>query len=217
MSQDNSRNWLWKTTTTRQFSYASAWHIVRSPSPLFSLHIVVWFLCHNPKMACCLLRALHDRLLTANRFKSFSIINQDMCALCCEGSETIHICFLMSLCYYIWTLCKLSCVLLLQPPLCMKKLRLSRTVSTRKARIMLQQGWYWQELYGVCGKKKIGVFQLQEENKIMISRRLYEDINLVLQTCHQKTSSDNREKEILSNWSQEGYCIDQQCWRFYQL
>ena len=137
MSQDNSRNWLWTTTTTRQFSYASAWHIVRNPSPISSLHIVLWFLCHNPKMACCLLRALHDRLLTANRFKSFSIINQDMCALCCEGSETIHICFLMSLCYYIWTLCKLSCVLLLQPPLCMKKLRLSRTVSTGKARIML--------------------------------------------------------------------------------
>jgi len=35
MSQDNSRDWLWTATTTGQFSYASAWHIVRNPSPIF--------------------------------------------------------------------------------------------------------------------------------------------------------------------------------------
>ena len=58
--QEDSGIWVWTASPNGQFSFFSAWNIVRSPSQPFDLCNTVWFPSHSPKMACCLLRALND-------------------------------------------------------------------------------------------------------------------------------------------------------------
>jgi len=107
--QEDSGIWVWTASPNGQFSFFSAWNIVRSPSQPFDLCNTVWFPSHSPKMACCLLRALNDRLLTAGRLKHFSVIDKDTCVLCSNEPETIqHLFFSCSYSAYIWSLCKLK-------------------------------------------------------------------------------------------------------------
>jgi len=48
-------------------------------------------------------------------------------------------------------------------------------------------------------KKEIGEYSNKKDRTKSLYLRLYEDINLLLKTCHWKTSSDNRGKEIMSS------------------
>ena len=64
MTQDDAGKWLWTATSTGNFSFSSAWSIIKSSSSVFDLATMVWLPSHSAKMACCLLRRLHDRLLT---------------------------------------------------------------------------------------------------------------------------------------------------------
>jgi len=41
MRKDHSGNWMWTISPTGQFSFVSAWNIVRSPAPIFKLHNIV--------------------------------------------------------------------------------------------------------------------------------------------------------------------------------
>jgi len=102
LGQDGT--WVWTASSNGRFSLSSAWNIVRQSS-LFELANIEWFPCHSPKMACCLLSALNEGLLTADRLKN-SIIDQDLCHL---ESETIHhLFFSCPYSAYIWSLCKLK-------------------------------------------------------------------------------------------------------------
>jgi len=54
--------------------------------------------------------------------------------------------------------------------------------------------WHtWQE-------RNMRIFQTQEMNKIVIFKKLYEVIHLLIQNCQWKSSRDGNELEILSNW-----------------
>ena len=109
MYQDSTNIWEWTASSNRAFTLASAWHIVRSHAPIFDLADVIWFLGCIPKMACCILKALHDRLPTSARLKQFKIVSSDMCVLCNKESETItYLFFDCSYSAYVWTLCKLK-------------------------------------------------------------------------------------------------------------
>ena len=50
-------------------SFASAWDLVRSKSPLVPYYAVIWYSGTCPKWASCLLRTLNDRLPTKARFE----------------------------------------------------------------------------------------------------------------------------------------------------
>jgi len=63
-----------------------AWHIVRTPAPIFEFHDILWFHRHSPG-GVLPIRALNDTLLVANRLNNFSIINQDLCVLRGEESD----------------------------------------------------------------------------------------------------------------------------------
>ena len=107
MHEDDSGQWLWAASSNGQFLFVSAWNIVRSLSPP-SIHYF-GFPCHSPKMKCCLLRALNDRLFTASRLKQFSIIDQDLCVHCYKECETVeHLFFFCPYSAHIWSLCKLK-------------------------------------------------------------------------------------------------------------
>ena len=63
MSQNlNSGRWTWSANSNGCFDICSAWNMVRTPPPVFELYSLVWFPSNGPKMACCLLRALKNRL-----------------------------------------------------------------------------------------------------------------------------------------------------------
>ena len=118
-----------------------------SPAPPFVLYNIVWFPCHSPKMACILLRALHDRFLTAAD-KSFSIPDQDACVPCCNEPETVHHLFFS--CPYpafIWSFCKLKLGMDQRQWLLKKKF-----LRRREAALAIMS---LEESFGIFGKKRI--------------------------------------------------------------
>ena len=100
--------WLWTATKSGSFSL-SAWNVARDSHPVFVFAPLVWWNLSSPKTACCLLRALQDRLLTRSRLQRFCIIQHDVCVLCNANSETImHLFFQCPFSSYVWSLCKLK-------------------------------------------------------------------------------------------------------------
>ena len=55
---DMANTWRWKANSSGDFSFASAWDVVRVSCPPIVAHNVVWFLPASPKMSCCLLKGL---------------------------------------------------------------------------------------------------------------------------------------------------------------
>ena len=55
-------------------------------------------------------------------------------------------------------------------------------------------------VWHIWKEKNMRILQLQQSNKIMVFRRLYEDIGLLLRTCNWKVDRDKAMKAILSNW-----------------
>jgi len=151
-------------------------------------------------MSCCLLKALKGRLPTRSRLKTFGIINEDSCVLCNEATETIdHLFFECPFTAYLWSLSRLKLGLYLpemrnliqEAELIQGKFKV-KDKSYILSRLALQVTvWHiWLE-------RNRRVFQHQQMNKIMIFRRLYEDINILLRTCAWKV---NNKEGILSNW-----------------
>ena len=64
--------------------------ICGDPPPPFESAEVVWSQPIYPKMSCCLLGALTNRLFTRSRLLQFGIINQDICVLYSSHMETIN-------------------------------------------------------------------------------------------------------------------------------
>jgi len=85
---DDNDAWIWSASNNGNFGFKSAWNVSRDPLPSFDLAEVVWcqFIC--PKMSCCLLRALSNRILPRARLLQFGRIEQDDCVLCNSGPET---------------------------------------------------------------------------------------------------------------------------------
>ena len=108
MTQDTTGKWIWNASSTGSFNFKSAWNLARTPTPAYVLHSLVWFPAQSPKMPCCLLRVLKNRLLTRDRLYNFGITQQTQCVLCNSGIESIKPFFFeCPFAAYLWTLCKL--------------------------------------------------------------------------------------------------------------
>ncbi|XP_020243282.1 uncharacterized protein LOC109821509 [Asparagus officinalis] len=151
------------------------------------------------KMSCCLLKSLLNRLSTRDRLYRFGIISTEVCVLCIDGKESIdHLFFQCPFSAYIWKLCKLK---LHSDDRTIQDLRTEATATQNKfkvkdktyilARLVLSTAvWHiWQE-------RNRRIFHDQRLHKIMVFRRLYEDINVLIRNCYWKTGN----KIILSNW-----------------
>lgn len=86
----------WKSiaTSTGLLSIASAWNKIRESSAEFELQNMIWFPSSSPKMACCLIKRVLDRLPTRAWLVSCGIINTDSCVLCNMGLKPETICIL---------------------------------------------------------------------------------------------------------------------------
>ena len=60
-------------------------------------------------MSICLIRAIHNKLLTRDKLLSIGIVDSDTCPLCLFGQESRnHLFFASPYSAYIWSLCKLK-------------------------------------------------------------------------------------------------------------
>jgi len=76
---------------------------------VFDLAPVAWAPHSSPRMVCCLLRTLCNRLLTRNRLWNFEVIDQDVRAPCNLATKTSeHLFFSCPYSAYIWAICKLK-------------------------------------------------------------------------------------------------------------
>jgi hypothetical protein len=186
----NEDCWRWTT----------AWDNIREHSVPFTYFTEVWFPSNSPKMACCLLKGLLDRLPTLSRLRKFHIINSDRCVLCDDGQENIqHLYFECSFSKYLWSLCKLKLSLhhshigsLIQEADVIRDKFKARDKTYKLARLAFNATvWHiWQE-------RNRRIFQRAQLHKVMVFRNIYEDIKLLLRTCTWKV---NHKDDILSNW-----------------
>jgi hypothetical protein len=197
--QQEEDHWLWTVCSSGHFSFTSAWNHCRISGPLFDLHDIVWFPESSPKMSCCLLKALYDKLPTRARLHRFGIINFSHCVLCDTSCETRdHLFFECPFSAYIWTVCKLKLKLntpmgnLSQEAHTIKDQFKQKDKVYKLARLAINATvWHiWQE-------RNRRIFQRQKLHKIMVFRRIYEDIKVLLRTCVWKV---NNKETILSNW-----------------
>ena len=200
MSQNfETGSWSWNATSNGSFTFKSAWNIIRCPSSVFEFNTLIWYAANSPKMSCCLLRVLKNRLLIQDRLHNFRIIQELQCVLCNTGIESIQQCPYTSC---LWTLCKLK--LQLHPSISnlveeaqnliikfKKKMRVSYI-----ARISFS-ATIWHTWQMVRNRR---IFQLEQMSKILVFRNLYEDIHILVQNCHWKSTGDQKDNEILSNW-----------------
>ena len=60
-------------------------------------------------MSICLIRAIHNKLLTRDKLLSIGIVDSDTCPLCLFGQESRnHLFFACPYSAYIWSLCRLK-------------------------------------------------------------------------------------------------------------
>ena len=183
---DTKDAWSWSPTGSGNFTFSSACEIIRPPSAIFQFAEIIWFPCNSPKMSCCLLRAIHSRLLTRNFLKSIGVCDTDTCVLCQTHSESVQH---LSLNVPTLNICGLSLLklglsaasvgTLQEKAILIKNKFKNKTKSTILARLSLSATvWHtWKE-------RNSRVFQLQESHKIVVFRRLHEDISVLLRTCN---------------------------------
>ena len=203
--QNPCDTWIWTASPHGLFTLTSAWNIERSPAPIFNLAEVIWYSWYNPKMSCCTLRAIHDRLPTTARLKHFQIVDNDACVLCDTGNETInHLYFVCPYSSYIWTICKLKLGMnSLATTLCEKASNIKLKFKKRNKCYFLSRLVLCGAVWHLWQERNRRIFQYQKMCKILLFRRLYDDIHLMLKTCHWKEPDDDNELIILSNWSQQ--------------
>jgi len=102
--------WKWNYfKSAGSFSFNSAWEIVRHRQHPYQFANMIWFPSSNPKMAVCLLRALHGKLLTRDFLKSIGVSDIDARALCNSSQESNqHLFFECQFSTYLWSLCRLK-------------------------------------------------------------------------------------------------------------
>lgn len=194
----NGDRWRWLPSSDGIFSFSTAWEQVRECFQQFQLYNVVWFPSTNPKMACCLLKGLKNRLATRDRLFRFGITTNEQCVLCQNGKESRdHLFFRCPFSEYLWTLCKLklydtSSIEGMEEEALKIKLKFKKKDRIFKlARLSFTVTvWHiWQE-------RNRRIFQNQQMHKVLVFRRIYEDINVLLRTCNRKVGNE----DILASW-----------------
>jgi len=176
---DAEDTWRWKCTTTCNFSFATAWELVRGAGIKFDLADIVLYPFNSPKMSMCLLRAMKGKLLTRAFLKSIRITDNEQCALCSSGQENIqHLSFQCPYSAYIWTLCRLKLgipgpIRTLQEGANLLKEKFNKKCKSS----ILAKLTFAAAVWHIWKERNHRIFQLQENHKTMVFRRLYEDVN----------------------------------------
>ena len=203
IATEDSDNWVWTASASGNFTFTSAWDVARTPSPPFDLTEVVWCTAICPKMSCCLLRALSNRLLTRSRLLQFGITDQDLCVRCHTSSETIE--YLFFSCEYsahIWTVCKLKLGL---PPIVHSLLEEANSFKTmysqKKKSSALGKLVLASVVYHLWKERNDRVFAGTEHTKVELIKKIIDDVRILMKTCKWKKEGNTKEMEIFGNWN----------------
>lgn len=197
---DTADTWGWLPSKDGTFTLASCYDIIRSPGAIFHLCDTVWFPMSSPKMSAVALKAIKDRLPTRSRLKRFGIINEECCVLCNDSVETRdHIFYECPYVSYIWTLCKLKMGIhsLDIGNIEDEAAKIKTTFKKKDKTYILARLVFQVTIWHIWLERNRRVFQQQQQNKIMIFRRIYEDINILMRTCVWKV---NNKESLLANW-----------------
>ena len=207
MILNTSGDWLWSsnlTSTANHLSLRLAWQVCRLQHAPFPFFDILWHPRHCPKWSYCLYRALLNKLPTRDRLFRFGIIEDTVCVLCRQEQETnTHLFFDCQFTKYIWSLCKLKLGFgnsqmgsISEEAVGLQlKFKAKDTLYSLSKLLLAAAVWnIWQE-------RNRRIFQNQELNKVLVFRRLYDDIHILMRTCHWKTCKDSTKNNILSNWS----------------
>jgi hypothetical protein len=193
--------WTWLGNNSGSFTLSSAWNITRLHNDDYEFYNMVWFASSTPKMSCCLLKGLLDRLPTKARLMRFGIIDSASCSFCEEGIETRdHLFF--DCCYtsYIWELCRLKLKIhstprgnLIEEAMFIKNNFTSKDATFQLARLaMMTTVWHvWLER---CRR----IFQNLQLHKIQVFRKIFEDVVMLFKDGNWKV---NNKDDIIQNWS----------------
>lgn len=200
----DSETLTWTGNSANNFSYASAWDVSRVRYPNFELYDVLWHQFHCPKWSYCLYKALSGKLLTRDRMLRFGMIQDAKCTLCDQGLESHeHLFFECPFSCYIWSCCmlKMGCSSRTsfgsindEAAAMQQKFKRKNKLFVLSRLVLAGATWLiWKE-------RNNRVFQKISSSKVEVVRRLYEDILVLLRTCHWKTGNDANSKAILNNW-----------------
>ncbi|XP_020255476.1 uncharacterized protein LOC109832542 [Asparagus officinalis] len=198
-------HWFWLPNANEKFTFASAWDQVRTSYSNFELYNVVWFPSSNPKMACCLIKSLYNRLATRDRLSRFGITSADECVLCSGGIESRdHLFFQCPFSAYIWKLCKLKLQIdaMVINDLRTEALKIQSKFKMKDKTYKLSRMALSASVWHIWQERNRRIFHAQQMHKLMVFRRLYEDINALLRTCTWKIGN----KIILANWESAKHC-----------
>jgi len=116
---------------------------------------------------------------------SIGVLDSDTCVVCREAQESNqHVFFACPFSSYLWSFCRLKLGLpgpirSLLEEAGMLQSRFKKVKSTGRAKLSLAAIiWHiWKE-------RNERIFQLKEQHKIFVFRKLYEDIRELLRTCN---------------------------------
>lgn len=181
--------------------YLLSSQFARDSRPVFELANVAWCKFSSPKMSCCLLRALQNKLPTRCRLKQFGIINQDSCVLCSSSSESVkHLFLTCPFSAYIWELCRLKLGLHQPILLLLDEAKLFLKIYSKRIRVSaLGKVAISAAVWHIWFERNQRIFQAMEASKVQVFRRLYEDVNVLLKTCQWKVCNGTSDQQVLSN------------------
>ena len=196
-------SWKWKCSSTGEINFKSSWELVRNSDPQYQFSNLMWFPSHSPKMAICLLRALHSKLLTRDFLVSLGISDINTCVLCNSDTESMHhFFFVCPYTAYLWSLFRLKLGILGSIVTLQDEAILIQTKFKRKRKItILAKLTLSAVVWHIWKERSHRIFQLQGQHKIMVFHKLYEDIRILLRTCNWKTDKYKNQPDVLSNWN----------------
>ena len=172
-----------------------------SMGPALPYYRLIWVHAASPKTLICALRALHNKLLTCDTLLSLGVISQNICALCSTNGESReHLFFICPFSSYIWSLCRLKLGLPAgsNGSLTEEANELQNTFKGKNRRTALTGLVFRAAIWHVWKERNSRIFLHLASHKVVVFRRLYEDVLRLLKFC---SWPGNPMDPILNNWS----------------
>ncbi|KAL7219398.1 hypothetical protein ACSBR2_012457 [Camellia fascicularis] len=101
---------FWTLNPDGNFSIQSAWNHWRVKKDEVAWHKLLWGPCFIPKVSFIVWFALHGKLHTRDRLKSFGMIDDDNCSFCQDHTENhSHLFFNCIFSHKVWNAIKVKC------------------------------------------------------------------------------------------------------------
>ncbi|XP_077233401.1 uncharacterized protein LOC143875681 [Tasmannia lanceolata] len=103
LSDDECNHPIWKPATDGAYNTKSGWDTLRNKTPKPPWPATIWYQGHIPRFAFTAWKAMHNKMLTKDRIRSYGIMIDPICSLCKSEPEAVdHLFFRCSYSAWIW-------------------------------------------------------------------------------------------------------------------